>query len=207
VLSKLWAPVLEEEGMGSLRNRAAAVFVSAWVVVPAWAADPEPEAVRVRVTAPTLMDKAFVGRLVASDDLTLRIEKGRSEGKPSTITVPRESVTRFEASRAPSRKGKGALIGILIGAGASVAVGLAAGDDCSNSPPGDDLFSRLDRNLCFDSKETGLMTAILAVPVGALIGALAAPGEKWETVDVTRVRVGVAPTRGRGLEVRLALSF
>jgi hypothetical protein len=51
------------------------------------------------------------------------------------------------------------------------------------------------------------MTAIIAVPAGAAIGALVAPGEKWEAVDGTRIRVEFAPTRGRGIAVRVALSF
>jgi hypothetical protein len=184
---------------------AAALLLVALAVGPVWADDPASPAQRVRLTVPTLHENAIVGRLVAADDLALRIEKAGREGKAETITVPRAALTRLEVSRSRSRKGKGALIGALIGIGASVAVGLAAGDDCSSLPLGDDLGSRLERNLCFDSGDMGLMTAILAVPAGTVVGALVAPGEKWETADATTMRVGILSSRGFG--VRLALSF
>ena len=197
--------------MKNLDHRlAASLLFVGFAVGPVRADDPASQAQRVRLIVPTLQAKAIVGQLVSADDLALRIAKEAPEGKAESITVPRAAVTRLEVSRSRSRKGKGALIGALIGLGASVAVGLAAGEDCGTPPVGndlDDLTSRLEHNLCFDSEETGLMTAILAVPVGTLVGALVASGEKWETVDARTMRLGVFSPRGRGFGVRLTLSF
>lgn len=106
---------------------------------PSTVVSEEPREVpRVRVYAPAVQGKP---------------EKG--DGKVEVITVPRTALTRLEVSRSRSRKGKGALIGALVGVGASVAMGLAAGEDCSNPPRGDDLVSRLERNPLQRGQGTG----------------------------------------------------
>jgi hypothetical protein len=48
------------------------------------------------------------------------------------------------------------------------------------------------------------MTGFLGMLVGSAVGAIVAPGEKWEPVDPVRMRVSVIPqprTRGGGLAV------
>jgi hypothetical protein len=65
----------------------------------------------------------------------------------------------------------------------------------------------LNRNLCLGKGETALLTGILTVPAGALLGWASAPGEKWEVSTPDRLRVAVAPTRGGGVRAALSIAF
>jgi hypothetical protein len=161
---------------------------------------------RVRVTAAGISAKRLVGTLTAIDqtNLTLRREDGHA------VEVPRAAITRIELSRGASRKGKGAGIGALVGIGAAVVLGVAAGDDCSFPParPGDlDLVERLDRNLCLGRGQVALVAALLTVPLGTLLGYAAAPGERWVATTPDRFRMSVAPVRGGGVGASLSFGF
>jgi hypothetical protein len=152
---------------------------------------------RVRVVAPSVAKHDIVGQLARDDDENLTIERVNGEGAATkTFVVPRAQVTRVEVSQARSKKGKGALIGAAAGLAVGVGLGLATGDtNCSG------------RWLCFNQEETSAIWSILTVPTGALVGALVAHGERWETVDPSRLHVAVVPVRGRGAQIRFALSF
>jgi hypothetical protein len=147
---------------------------------------------RVRITAPTVSGKRLVGTLLSMDEeiLTLGDQKGKG-----VIEVPRSAITRMEVSRRASRRGKGAGIGALVGLGAAVAIGVAAGEDCSRN-----------EWLCFDRPSMVLMSSILTIPAGILIGLTAAPGEKWAATTPDRLSVGVRPVRG-GMGAALSLRF
>ena len=145
---------------------------------------------RLRVTT----DHRLVGRLVAQDDqsLTLQVREDRAP-----VVVPRTRVTRVEESLRPGRKGHGALMGAAVGAGAAAILGVAAGEDCSR-----------DKWLCFSRGEVALGSAILFAPLGALIGGLAAPGERWGLVSPGhRVGVSLVPIRGRGIGASISVNF
>jgi hypothetical protein len=157
---------------------------------------------RVRVTAPSLFGKRVVGTLVGLDEMTLRLQR---EGK-EPLDVPRASIVRVEVSRHRSRKSQGAQIGLLAGLGAAIAVGLATGEKC-DAIVGDDFASRLDRAFCYDRGEMALLTGILTVPAGVVLGILSAPGEKWETSAPDRLHVAVTRTRGGGVRAALAIRF
>jgi hypothetical protein len=51
------------------------------------------------------------------------------------------------------------------------------------------------------------MGGILTVPLGALVGALMAPGEKWHRVGVGELSVGATASRGNGVGLQVALRF
>ncbi|HET6899658.1 MAG TPA: hypothetical protein VFK70_14980, partial [Vicinamibacteria bacterium] len=68
-------------------------------------------------------------------------------------------------------------------------------------------FERLGWALCFNRTDTTGLVAILTVPAGALMGVLAAPGEKWEESATDRLRLAAAPTRGGGVRASLAIRF
>jgi hypothetical protein len=173
---------------------------------PAEEQQPAASGPRVRLTAPTVSGKRLVGTLTAMDlaSLTLRREDG------SRVEVPRAALTRIELSRGPSRKGRGARIGALIGIGAAVVLGVAAGDDCNFPParPEDlDLAERLDRNLCFGKGQIALAASVLTVPLGTLLGFAAASGERWQVTSPDRFRMAVAPARGGGVGASLSFRF
>ena len=177
---------------------------------PAAAGEPSPAVLgpRVRVTAPAVSGKRLVGTLLAMDDTTLRLQP--QKGK-DVLEVPRNAITRIELSRRPSRRGKGAGIGALVGLGAAVAIGFAAGEDCSSLPEPDPwLFgfeAGLRRNLCYGKGETAAMLSILTVPAGALIGMGAAGGERWVRTTPDRFSVAVKPVRTGGIGATVSVRF
>ena len=48
---------------------------------------------------------------------------------------------------------------------------------------------------------------MILVPLGTAVGAMVAPGERWESIPVSRFGVSVAPVRGRGIAVSAAFRF
>jgi hypothetical protein len=160
---------------------------------------------RVRLTVPSVAGKRLIGIVRDVDDAMLTLQR---DGDKGTLQVPRSAITKVEVSRRRSRKGKGAVIGMLVGLGAAVGVGLAEGQDCG-SPPEDDSFgySFVFHSLCFSKAETAFITGVLTVPVGTLLGLVAAPREKWEVSSASRLKVAVAPVRGGGVRAAVTVRF
>jgi hypothetical protein len=146
---------------------------------------------RVRVTT---SDHRFVGRLAALRGETIILEREKGE----TLEIHRAEVLGLEVSQRRGRKLKGAAIGLLVGLGAAAAIGVAGSDDCSGRSSG---------SLCFGPAEVTAISGILTVPVGALLGALIAPGEKWRPAGVADLSVQAGPSRGGGFGVRVAVGF
>ena len=146
---------------------------------------------RLRVTA----DQIVVGRLVAQDEksLTLMINQGKDRA-----VVPRERITTLERSLRPSQKGTGAASGALMGALLSGFFGVAAGGDCPRHS--------VDA-ICIPAYGVALVSSIVLVPLGTLVGVVAAHGERWEVVSGHRLAVRVAPTRGGGMTAAVSLRF
>jgi hypothetical protein len=165
---------------------------------PLSAEEPAPlEGPRVRVVAPSVAKHDIIGQLVGQDDESFTIARANGEGAATkTLVVPRAAVTGVEVSRARSKKGKGALIGAAAGLAVGVALGFATGDShCSGD------------SICVNQAGAALLSSILTVPLGILVGASVAHGEKWEPVDPRQLHVVVGPARGRGAQIRFALSF
>lgn len=59
----------------------------------------------------------------------------------------------------------------------------------------------------FSDGQSAAIGAVLFGGLGAVVGALVAPGEKWESVDAKRVSFQLAPAPGRGVAARVALTF
>jgi hypothetical protein len=100
----------------------------------------------------------------------------------------------------PAARTVGPGIGALVGMAVGGLVGYAAGSDCT----GGNWF-------CINRTGTGLGGvggAILGLPIGAAIGAIAAPGEKWERSSLDRLAFSIAPGRGRrGVRLALTVGF
>jgi len=147
---------------------------------------------RLRVTA----DQIVVGRLVAQDEqsLTLMINHGKDRA-----VVPRARITTLERSLRPSKKGTGAATGALVGALFSVFFGVMAGGDCGGHS--------IDA-ICIPPAGAAVLGSIVLVPLGTLVGVVAAHGERWEVVSGHyRVAVRVAPTRSGGMTAAVSLRF
>ncbi len=160
---------------------------------------------RVRVTTPS---GRLVGRFVAieGESLVLAPAKG---GGTEPLTLRRSDVLELEVSVRPSRRGKGAMIGALAGLAAAVVIGVAGGEDCPSSGPNTwDNFSRnLNSSLCLTHTQAGLLSGVLAVPAGALLGAAIAPGERWRPVGVDRFAVRPTVPRAGGVGLEVAIGF
>jgi hypothetical protein len=161
--------------------------------------------VRVTVTAATnqevgdrTREKRIQGKLLALDEATMTIE---TEGQPRPpIVVPRPEIKKLEVSTRKSRKGRAALIGAGMGALIGGALGYSLADDCSR----EELFCIFPKE---DRSKDALGGALLVGALGAGLGALIGPGERWQERPVAQLRLTVAPTRGRGAAISLALRF
>ena len=159
---------------------------------------PPPEGRRVRVTAPRFSGKPVTGDLIAAEAAKVTV---RRAGSSEVVAIPRAEVTRFEIRTRESRKGRATLIGALVGLGVGAAVGYAAGDDC-----GDTDAPRL---VCFPRPASGASVGVVGAGLGAVLGLILGPGEKWETADPARFKLtaGRSPGPGGGLHVELSLAF
>jgi hypothetical protein len=148
----------------------------------------------VRITAPGFAEEPVVGTLVAIDDDAIEVQGSGAE----TIVVPTQTVTRFEIRRRAGRKLMGLGIGLLGGAAIGALVGHATKGECNP----DDLFCGLED---LQAPAYGMVGGL----IGAAVGALVAPGEKWEKVDHKNVRITVSPLIGRQrtIGVLVALRF
>jgi len=160
-------------------------------------ADPLAAGVRVRLTAPAVSRSKPVGWIdsVSADGMSLRVD-----GRPAAIVVSRSVLTKLEVSEGKRSVGKRALRGLGIGAAAEAIVGTMqipftcphnGGSHCDDDIP--DWFYPAS-------------SAVLGAALGALIGAVSGSPERWKEVPVNHPQVSVAPTRGGGVAVRVAIS-
>jgi hypothetical protein len=157
---------------------------------------------RVRLTAPSLSGKRLVGTVVGLDETSLTLQR---EGGKETMQVPRGAITTAETSWRRSRKGKGAVIGALVGLGTAVVLGFAIGENyCGDTPPELRAIMSSLGLVCLSKGETAGVLALVGVPAGALLGLAVAPGEKWHPSSVDRLSIRITPARGgAGLTVSL----
>lgn len=151
---------------------------------------------RVRVTT---AQGQVVGQLAATRDLTLAVEQAE-KGTLRLVEVRHSEILRLEVSRRPSRKGRGVAVGAL--AGACAAFAFSRSHPCARSCPSSG--GGCEESYCV---ELALMSGLLTVPVGALLGYLVAPGEKWRPADVTEVSLQPGVPRGGGVALRLVVGF
>lgn len=159
------------------------------------AADTEPAVgSHLRVTAPGFSGEFFSGStrrvegtLLESDDEHLTIKVA---GFDRPAVVPRSSVQRLELRRRSSQRGKGALIGFVLGTGVGFVLFSTAGGDSE----------------CSSACSLGLGGFLFGLPA-ATIGALVAPGAKWEDLSPGRVRLKVEPARGHGVKAAVSVTF
>jgi hypothetical protein len=184
--------VLTADGMKMLVAATLALLVPPLLAQNLRADDPATPALGSRLRI--LADQEFVGRLIAQDETSLTLEIKRRRAR---AVIPRSAIIRVERSLHTSKKGTGAMSGALFGALSAVMLGFVVGEDCSGHAG---LF-------CYPPAGVALVTGMILVPLGTAIGAMVAPGERWESIPVSRFGVSVAPVRGRGVAVSATLRF
>ena len=146
---------------------------------------------RVRILAPTMVHGRLEGMVLEMDENSLLV--GMDDRGP--IRLPREAITRLDVSTGRHRR---ALKGMIIGAGIGVAtLGLAAATYHS------------DGGGSSDSTSWGAAVGQFALggaAWGAGIGALI-KSDRWSPVPLDTVRVGLGPTRGRGVALSVSVGF
>jgi hypothetical protein len=154
---------------------------------------------RIRVTT----DRRTVGTLLARDDQSLTLYVG--DAKPPVV-VPRAAIRRLDRSVRPSRRAHDAWVGAAVGAGLAIGLGTLAGLCHSGAHPTDVPRYPISTDTCVSGTLVGLAWGILLVPPAAALGALNGD-ERWRNVPLDRIKVGLAPTRGRGIAGALSFSF
>lgn len=149
--------------------------------------------------------KQITGRMLDLSDAAITIET--SPDRPPVV-LSRKDVAGLEVSLRRSRRKKGALIGLAVGAAIGTVI-MAADNGHDSCPPLDQDFLGVCRSLQEAMQAPGVYVAgaLFSSAAGAGIGALIAPGEKWERVTRDRLRVAVAPTRGGGVRFGMSLAF
>ncbi|MDD5718072.1 MAG: hypothetical protein PHQ53_00115 [Candidatus Krumholzibacteria bacterium] len=143
------------------------------------------------------LPKTITGDLVSLTDTDITLAT-TTYGPPETVSL--DEVDTLELCVQRGRRTRGALIGLGTGALAGVLIGLAAGDDEEN----DDTWSW---ELTLTAGEKSALAAVILAPVGALVGALVAPGERWEPVSGHPIDVGVTVGQPGGNGVYVAVRF
>jgi hypothetical protein len=186
-----------------------AVLTLVAVAGPASVIAAEPATVpgaRVRVTT---SQGRLIGRFLELKGEAFVLERQKGDA-PEKVTIDRRDVLGLEVSQRRSKKGKGANIGVLAGLGAAIAIGALGGESCSSEPvPADlpHLSEKLNQELCIGPGGVALLSAIVTVPLGALVGAAVMPGEKWSPAPVSGFVVQPMAARGGGLGLRVAIGF
>lgn len=147
---------------------------------------------RIRFRAPTVVQGRVQGTVVEKDATSLTI---RFHDVPQL--VPRVAITEVDAYAGNRREWrKGLIVGAVSGAAAGLG-GLQVHSECPETSSG----------ACFTSRgaSAAFFTVYWAL-VGTGLGALI-KSDTWTRLPVDHVRVGLAPTRGRGIGISVSASF
>ena len=166
---------------------------------------------RVRITAPSVSARQFIGEVVrvSTDTLVVTAEMFRLmvKGAPiytsKRLEVPFASVTRLDVSWGKERNtGKGALVGLLVGGGVGALIGFSEGDDSPDPSP---VFS-----LEFTAEQKAVMLGAAIGAAGLVIGAAIGANTKteiWKPVSLDRLNIGLSPQRHGGLALSASFAF
>jgi hypothetical protein len=114
------------------------------------------------------------GTLISQYSTTITIIRPHTH---SPLEIPRANITNLETRVQKSQKGKGAAIGLGVGVALGAVIGISSGDD----PPGIVSFSA--------GAKAGVGAVTLGL-LGAIIGALASPGDEWEEIPSSSIQMG-----------------
>jgi hypothetical protein len=178
---RLPSPAIRYDARGCRRLVALLGLASLFVVAPAHGDDPGLAAapgltpgMRVRITAPNGADTAVAGTIRSLDGQTIELAV---RGRPEPVRVARDQIAKIEVSAGQGSRLSGALIGGLVGAGVGAAVG-------KGSEPNNGYVVN-------SAAEAG--GAIAFALLGAAIGALIPPAERWQEVSRSSARLSFAP--------------
>ena len=154
---------------------------------------------RVRVYFDEDSDKGsrtqdLTGNLGDLDDETLSLESTFHDDAPDTVAIARESISRMDLRTREGKRTQWAVLGFGIGFATGMVLGLMDGDDRSG-------FVR------FSAEEKGVMMGLPLGVLGLILGAAAAPGQEWQSVDPAGARLSNGTTGRSRQWVSVATRF
>lgn len=136
--------------------------------------------------------KSITGKLL---DLTATEIMLETSADRPPVMLPLQEISGLDLKLQQGRRNRGA----LIGGGAVLATGLLV------SLAFDDDVSGQDGWVFIPDRVAVILLTAAMVPVGAVVGALVAPGTKWQPIPSDRIRLGL--DRGPGGESRLDVTL
>ena len=136
------------------------------------------------------------GRLL--DITATDISLASDDDEPPTV-LPLDNVARLDLNIRQGRRGRGALIGAGVGVAMVSLYVLTRHDD-------DDSDVEAEWHLISDEAAYAIC-ATWAALLGAVVGALVAPGARWQPVPLDQVSLGCAPARGGPAGLAMVLRF
>ena len=147
----------------------------------------EKAATRVRVKFTP--DQTIQGTVVASDDATISVDTGGA----GVVQIDRDSIQRIDRYQGQKRNwGYGLLAGVAAG-------WIVGGIVASQEPDEGEIDIHMDGVV---AAGYGLIGGMVGAGVGTLI-----KSDRWESVPVSDVTIGVAPNREHGVAVTMSLNF
>lgn len=144
----------------------------------------------VRILAPEVSPSKLIGTVHQVSDNSVSLDvPGRNE----PVSILREKIARLDVSDGLRSRGVDAAIGAGIGAGIGAA-GCAAG---SGSGSGHIVSTGAVAGIC----------AFFGGGLGALIGAVIPPGERWKEISATRYPFSFMPRLDHGADLAVAWKF
>lgn len=145
------------------------------------------------ITHPNLIQ----GRLL--DITATDISLASDDDEPPTV-LPLDNVERLDLNTRQGRHGRGALIGAASGVALLSLYVLTRHDE--------DDGSDVEGDWHLISEEAAYaIVATWAALLGAVVGALVAPGARWQPVPLEQVSLGCAPARGGPAGLAMVLRF
>jgi hypothetical protein len=144
----------------------------------------------VRILAPEVSPSKLIGTVHQVSDNSVSLDvPGRNE----PVSILREKIARLDVSDGLRSRGVDAAIGAGIGAGIGAA-GCAAGN---GSGSGHIVSTGAVAGIC----------AFFGGGLGALIGAVIPPGERWKEISATRYPFSFMPRLDHGADLAVAWKF
>ena len=174
------------------RLTACGVIYLAATVLPARDIAQPDRGARLRLTLAT-GGHPLVGAFVALDGETLTLQV---PGRTDAMILRRDGITRAEISEGRRSRTHGALLGAAIGAGSGAIIGIVGG-----------LASTSGGEKTYGAVASGTITAFLLGSIGAGVGLVLPPAERWKELPLDRVRLTLARVRGRGAALSVTFLF
>ena len=121
--------------------------------------------------------RSMAGVITQSDAARLLIAP---EGG-SVVTIPRDSIARYEISKGRVSRRRNLLIGLLVGGAAGAALGFAHGNECQ---PSGALF---DLHCLMEPAASAFGGLLIGAGSGAAVGAFIPRHERWTTRPLTEL--------------------